>query len=107
VCCCLVFLPLNYYSKRILPTIRGKPVVSNATNVFTAPGAPAYVVQGTGGCLLDTDRTEWVSPTPLWSAVRERWHYGYALLTANATHLHYAFRLEKDNSVYDDFWILK
>lgn len=98
---------LNSFFQRILPNIGGKVVSGNATSVFQNPGAPAYVVQGTGGCLLDLDRTEWVSPTPAWSAVREREHYGYALMTANATHLHYAFRLERDNSVYDEMWIVK
>jgi hypothetical protein len=48
-----------------------------------------------------------IKPAPVWSAYRSTMHYGYGMLTANATHLHYEYRLEKDNSVEDDFWIIK
>lgn len=91
--------------ERIFPNIGGVPVVPNSTNVYNRPTAPAYVVQGTGGCLLSSSDV-WMEPKPVWSATRAN-HYGYAMLEANATHLHYSFRLEKDGSVFDDFWILK
>lgn len=95
--------------ERIYPNIKGVPVVgTNTTNVWRNPGAPAYVVQGTGGCLLNfgTSDRVWKNPAPVWSAKRAR-HYGYGLMTANSTVLHYAFKLEADNSVFDEFWISK
>ena len=81
------------------------PVVPFGSSVYMNPGAPAYVVQGTGGCLLSLPEV-WRDPQPAWSAKRAM-HYGMAVVDANATHLQYQFVLEKDNSVFDCFWIVK
>jgi hypothetical protein len=91
--------------ERVYPNINGVPVVNGTSNVYINPTAPAYVVQGTGGSFL-TLPTNWVQPQPGYSANRAL-HYGYGMLDANVTHIHYAFVLEKDGSIYDDFWIVK
>lgn len=91
--------------ERTFPVAHGAVVPgTNATNVYRRPGAPVYAVQGTGGCFAGAGG--WVSPTPAWSAVRAQ-DYGYAMVVANATHLNWQYRLERDGSVRDSFWIVK
>lgn len=102
----LVVVGHMHVYERIYPTKGGVPVVPAGSHVYTRPGAPAYVVQGTGGSFLSRSNT-WMEPQPAWSAFRSVRHYGYALLTANATHLDYQFRALENDSSFDQFTILK
>jgi len=90
----------------VYPNINGNPVVPIGSSVWVNPTAPAYVVQGTGGCLLNPGHT-WNEPAPQWSAVRTASHYGYGMLDANATNLRWRFLLEANGSVFDEFSIIK
>ena len=100
-----VFGHVHVY-ERVYPNVKGNPVVPIGSNVYTNPSAPAYVVQGTGGCLLNLGHT-WNEPAPQWSAVRTSSHYGYGMLDANSTGLRWRFLLEADGSVFDEFSIIK
>ena len=100
-----VFGHVHVY-ERVYPHVNGTIVVPPGSNAWLNPSAPAYVVQGTGGCLLNLGHT-WNEPAPPWSAVRTASHYGYGMLDANATNLRWQFLLEADGSVFDEFSIIK
>jgi hypothetical protein len=100
-----VFGHVHVY-ERVYPNVKGSPVVPLGSSVWVNPSAPAYVVQGTGGCLLNLGHT-WNEPAPAWSAVRTSSHYGYGMLDANSTSLRWRFLLEADGSVFDEFSIIK
>lgn len=87
--------------ERILPLVAGKPVVPINSTVYHNPQGCAHVVQGTGGAYYDD---KWTNPQPNWSASRAI-HYGIGVLEANSTVLHYSFYLEKDGSLFDEFYI--
>lgn len=105
-------------SELALPSVGGRPVVSNATRVWTSPGAPAYVTQGNAGALI---AERWVEPRPVWSAYRAQ-EYGYGRANfldlarlgegaspcaANATDaLSYKFT-GKGGAVREEFWVCK
>ena len=90
--------------ERIYPNVNGTVMVKTPTNVYLNPNATAYVVQGTGGAYYDDT---WVDPQPAWSALRISHEYGLGLVEANLTTLTYSFILEKDDSIKDQFFIVK
>jgi len=87
--------------ERIFPVLNGTVVADG--NVYVNPTSTAHVVQGTAGVFTDT---EYVSPQPVWSALRND-YWGYGRMTVNATHLQYQFQHEEDYSTVDEFWIIK
>jgi len=87
--------------ERIHPNINGTVVQSG--NVYIYPKATAHVVQATAGVFTDSD---YIQPQPDWSAARND-YWGYGRMTVNGTHLHYEFLHQEDNSVNDEFWIIK
>ena len=81
----------------------------DANNVYTAPAAPIYIVQGTSGAVLDYNK--WIAPTN-WSLVRDGSDYGFGRLTLNTTAsgaraLYYTFIGSTDHAVHDSWSIVK
>ncbi|KNC52389.1 purple acid phosphatase 18 [Thecamonas trahens ATCC 50062] len=78
--------------ERTLPTLPSGAVTSHGAangTVFHAPGAPIWIVAGTGGAIYPDS---WVVPIPPWSAVRihklgDDIVYGYGVVSTNATAL--------------------
>jgi hypothetical protein len=79
-------------------------------NVYTAPGAPVYIVQGTAGAVLDYNK--WIAATN-WSLVRDGDDYGFGRLTLNTSadgstrQLFYSFVGATDHLVHDSWSIVK
>ena len=61
---------------------------ANGTSTYADPGAPIYVVQGTGGGLPEN---VFFDPPPPWSAARILGSFGYGRITASAKSLQYEF----------------
>ena len=80
----------------------------DANNVYSAPAAPIYIVQGTCGAVLDQNK--WIAPTP-WSLVRDGSIYGFGRMSLNTTdagsrELHYEF-VDTTGVVHDSWSIVK
>lgn len=72
--------------------------------VYTNPGAPIYIVQGTAGA---DQRETFETPTPAWSLVATNNVYGFGRMTINGTsRLFYEF-VDTDGFVHDTFTIVK
>jgi len=88
--------------ERINPVLNG--TVYQTGNVYTNPGVPVHVVQGTAGVFQDF---EFVKPQPDWSASRMgklgygRWHI------FNATHIFFEFLGLESRAQEDSFWLIK
>ena len=93
-----------HFYERIYPSVNGTVMIPTPSDVYINPNATCYVVQGTGGAYGSDEPT---SPQPSWSAVRVSHLYGVGVLDANTTHLIYRFLLEKDDTVFDQFTIVK
>lgn len=73
-------------------------------NVYTNPGAPIYIVQGTSGA--DQEET-FVTPTPAWSLVQTNNVYGYGkMIVTGAERLDYTF-IDINGEVHDTWSIVK
>ena len=70
---------------------------------YINPEHPVYVVQGTGGALIDI---KYVSPTPEWSVKKASIH-GYGRITIKGGHLRYQFKTIPGGNIHDEWHIIK
>ena len=89
----VVFQGHQHVYERTASVFNGTVVqLPDASNVYHAPAAPIYIVQGTSGAVLDGNK--WIAPTN-WSLVREGNYYGFGRMSLNTTAgnrvLHYEF----------------
>lgn len=75
---------------------------AGATTYSTINGSPIYITVGSGGIFLDE---QWIEPAPVWSASRGS-IWGTAIVTANATTLHYQFETTRDRKIFDECFIV-
>eukprot|EP01132_Coremiostelium_polycephalum_P002713 gene2713-3366_t len=87
--------------ERTLPVYEQLPIGN-----YDYPGGTIHFVVGTPGNQEGLD-TDWIYPTPSWSASRSA-ELGYAQLNVvNSTHILWQFIIDKDHSVADEQWIVK
>lgn len=86
------------------PVMNGTVASKGANGVYTNPGAPIYVVQGTSGAFVSGD---WIDPQPAWSAFREGTTYGYGRMRVQgAARLTYDY-VTIEGKVLDHFELVK
>lgn len=98
--------------ERTHPVLNGTVVSQPRANaapggadVYDAPRAPAYLVIGSAGALIEES---WVDPKPTWSASRHT-VYGYGRVTAhNASALQFEFLPTAEGGrAADEMWVLQ
>ena len=100
-----------FYAHKVDLVINGHVHIYERTNpVYKGKvneEAPTYIVVGNGGSGEGLAPDAWTEPHPEWSAKRIHKEGFAAVNTVNQTHLHWQLILAPENTVADDFWLIR